>query len=207
VHEYSALIIAAVGAWLYFMGWAYLYSYFNFFDTNLIEIEPSIQFVLMHALSPWWFWISKITSGVIILIVAACMIIAVLLRYTRLHAHAKSVCCQPLSWVLLVGVAIPLSLIASTSAGKHHASDTWANPGMIARFKFLPEKGNGGNSRAELRDLSDHLKLKYLMSTSRVHYVFVRGPNCKSPHCGLIIKVPTSAVEDLTIITEYVRED
>ena len=210
----SALIIAFVGALLYFTGWAYLYAYFEYFGISLIEINPSIQFVLMHALSPYYYWASNLDLKefvpwlIIVLGVIVILHISGLLRgvfgFLKTRLSGTSETAGPGVTVIVVLALFGTSLAVSRSAGDRTAAETWSNPGRIIYISQKSDNLNiNDNPHYNLKSLNDDLQLKYLFSSTNNHYAFLRERQCGEPRCGLIFKIPVDNVEEIAIITQW----
>ena len=44
-----AIIVTLGTAFIYYVGWVYLYNYYNFFGIDIFEIGPSLQNTLIYA--------------------------------------------------------------------------------------------------------------------------------------------------------------
>ena len=203
--KYASLILAAAAAWLYFTGWAYLYSYFSYFQISLMEIDPSIQFVFMHSLTPWYSLATRISFGEILLFVGIYIIIVIVIRRILASQRIYS-WLAPLANGVLIGILVTItifgvSLFVAKSAGRGKAIETWADPAMIAFFKFKdPTYGKADGMFYNLAKMNDDLALKYLASTSEMHYAFYRKPTCSDPYCGIVFKIPTQIVNEVVVI-------
>ena len=211
MERYSAFILAGVGALLYFTGWAYLYTYFEYFGISLIEVDPSIQFVFMHALTPLWVLLENWRWGTVLLILAVYAIIVILLdrllRHPKIYAAAHRAFYSNWGAPVLAFLALALTFFAILQlglwAGRHKAAAKWAEPITVVRFNFHSVNAQERNlADLNLAALNDNLLLKYLMSTSVFHYAFYRETGCRDPHCGLIFKIPVGGVDELVIIHE-----
>ena len=205
MHRYNALILAAAGAWLYFTGWAYLYSYYSYFQISLIEISPSVQFVFMHSLTPWYFAATRITLGEVILFIGIYLILVVMLRgilaSRRVNSIVGSLTNGLFLGIMVIATVFLASLFVARWAGKERAIQTWANPPMIAFFKFKDDSyGKTNDLFYKLTELNDDLALRYLFSTGEIHYAFYRKPSCTNPYCGLVFKIPVDLANEIVII-------
>jgi hypothetical protein len=200
----STLIIAISGAWLYFTGWAFLYSYFNYFGINLIEIDPSVQYVFMHSVPPLRYYLTLWNVMYLLLIYISSVIclryvfgFAVASRYTRLLL-------SPLGQFFLLLAIIVLAFYVSFTLGRTTGADAasyfWNNPPEIVYFGFKQSNLTSDDSPVNLVALNDEMKLKYLISTKEFHYAFYREYNCNSPHCGLIFRIPNETVNEIMIV-------
>lgn len=218
----SAILLAVVGAWLYFTGWAYLYSFFGFFSINLIEIDPSIQFVLMHSLTPWYFWLTHLIDqfdfdtfvvlvglygGIITIIIVLLGIPSVARRADQLVAACDScysrLCPYFSSSTVLASVLFILfiaSLFASRSAGALRAEQIWSDPGTIVYFNVEKDVGGNQGFSDRTKHFNEDFRMKYLFSTSEFHYAIVRNDDCYAKVCGgFILKIPVRTVREVLI--------
>jgi hypothetical protein len=200
------VITAILGAWLYFTGWAYLYSYFDYFGINLIEIDPSLQFVFLHSLPPLRYYLvgSNIFTCLLVYIIIV-FILYYIIGFSVIYSRIRFLL-SPLGQFFLASLIVFLLFYASFSAartaGTQSASYFWRHPPRLVYFNFKQDPSTLTASPVNLAMLNSEMKLKYLMSTKDFHYAFYREQECKEPHCGLIFKIPTDNVNEIMTIQE-----
>lgn len=181
---------SALTAWLYFTGFSYLYHYYIFFGIQIPEVEPSYQFVLMHALSPYVQYFGPVTM--LILLVILVVSVFIIMKYFPSLDH-------PAFYLILLFSLFIISYFSSADAGYKRALAVWCEAGRIVKFT-LAEKPE--TAPEEFSKLNATWSLRYLFSSSSVHYAFKLSYPCSRGRRadGVIFKVPVGDVQNLVLI-------
>ena len=193
-------IFALLVAPLYFIGWAYLYSYYSFFRIDLYELNPPLQYVLMYAFVPvvysaaWW---GTLTGWATILVLAAFTV-----RLARSYGPPtwwNTV--SGLSWLiglLGIGVQIYATAIGLTA---QRANALWLNDSDPA---YVQNKDASDATCSDIGNLSARQAacfsrkhaLRYLVSSDKFGYFYSQGTCApEAADCPtMVFRIPLSEV-------------
>lgn len=189
------------GVATYFIGWAYLYTYYGALGIDVLEINPPLQVVLVYAFPAFWkilIVLSRpdwIVWTVGLVIAALCVTLAAESKIQRVAFGILvfSAC------VWMVGFVYAAARQAAFDA----AWEKWMADSKVATIMgFDLQRGAGSRSDGfEITSYDRAYALRSIISTDRFHYLFTRD-NCSltSDGCpGLIFKIDRNSASYVVI--------
>jgi hypothetical protein len=157
-----AVIITLITAGAFFLGWVYLYSYYDYFGIDVLEINPSIQIVLVYA-TPVLFNLFSSSDGLLFGLIALLLlaIFGILFFFVRQW-----------SWVALIALFVIFGFggyRAAITQGKILATQKWMNDSDPALLEFSPDA-----VPKEVEIYNREKQLRFILSTPQFHYLFAR---------------------------------
>ncbi len=194
-----ATVVSLVGILIYFLGWTYLYSYFNFFNIDVYEIDPSLQYVLVYAFPALGYAVYHVLWQPVAMISAlliAGFILWVLLDAPRRWARLSWAIASAASLIWIVSVTYGNAWQAGVERAKwkwsssdptvvHGESGNLAN--LVGGFDHFFSNGtvvddrcaaSQNPMRSPISCFNDKLALREIFSTARYHYLFAVTPSC-----------------------------
>jgi hypothetical protein len=215
-----AVIVTLGTAFTYFVGWTYLYFYYEFFGIDIFEIGPSVQYTLVYAfpaLRNLIYPSGELYKFLPTVVVFALVIFAIRRRFQRRKTK--------LVWTAATVFAILLTMEGYYSAKQlawKKAAEKWMalsdpayvelvsaagsaspvnvpSPTVGSASPNVPSPTKNGYSK-KFEDFNKDLSLMYLLSTPQFHYLFTREL-CKVELCtGFLFRVSVANVRVLMIL-------
>ena len=216
--KFITIASALIGAWLYFIGWAYLYNYLRFFHIDIFEIDLSLQYVIIHSAPPLNFFLRHYLLPSVLLLVLPGIAIFFSLTKRRQQLLKSNFSKSGNAYVIyfVSGLSIFIGgFYLARKAGESQARDTWISTAPEVYLAFVTDaakkipadsatKKPESGPQSALQEENNRYALRHLLSTRDTHYVFTRREVRRTMNSvfipdGLVFKIPVKNVEHLHI--------
>jgi hypothetical protein len=193
-------VVTLLVAPLYFIGWAYLYSYYSFFQINIYELNPPIQYVLMYAFAPMVYgfitWAKLPGWGILLLATVG----AIWLVHTYGRPAWKNTALVIVSLIgsILIGAQLYSAAIGLAAQRAHNEWTNGSYPAYI-QSKEATDAVCSDYSNPLAREASCFSRkhaLRYLISSDKFDYFYSRG-NCAPTQTDcptMVFRIPLTEV-------------
>jgi hypothetical protein len=222
--EHLAVALTLVTAFVYSVGFVYLYNYHNFFGIDMLEVGPSIQNTLIFALPSFVHLFSP--KGELYVFVPSAVVLAIVyfaLLYVGKFTGANGKVARwtndnknDIAWSALAIFAMLVlveSYRSAESLARTNAVEIWMNDSNPAFLEFA-RTADAAQARKvssttekglpkKLEAFNDELQLRFILSTSQFHYLFTRADCDLSANetCeGFLFRVRVADVNAVTIL-------
>jgi hypothetical protein len=217
-----AVVITLATAFIYYMGWIFLYNYYNFFGIDIFEIGPSVQYTLIYAFPAVLFLLYP--KGELFIFVSGLFILAIayfsLFHVGKLKRSRNKIVMSVkdnIVWVASILLVMLLLVEGYRSAeflARTKAAGRWMNDSNPAVLEFVrstdaTRRPNDSNANSgigfseKLQEFNNGLQLRFILSTPQFHYLFGRA-DCDSNFnetCeGFLFRVRVADVKVITIL-------
>jgi len=175
--KHWAAVITLTTAFIYYIGWAYLYNYYNFFGIDLFEIAPSLQNILIYAFPALLYLFSP--QGELYVFVPMLLLLGVVAYFSSRSTRPKLSRWERDNTRMVVSNALTifglLLMVEGYRSAKNlamaNAIEKWMNDSNPAIVQFSsPIRSNVGDFDQSLSnrlaDLNNKSRLRFILSTA-----------------------------------------
>jgi hypothetical protein len=203
--KHLAVILTVATAFIYFVGWTYLYYYYGFFGIDIFEVGPSVQYTLVYAFPALRYLFYP--SGYLCVFLSTVVVLALVVLAIRRCIRRRKI---PLQWAAAAVFTLLLAIegyYSAKLAARDKAVEEWMAPSNPAFLEFVPTASGvstgptSGGYQEKLEDFNKKLLLRHLLSTPQLHYLFTRENSCKAEPCaGFLFRVSVANTRVLMIL-------
>jgi hypothetical protein len=207
--KYVAVILSLTTAFAYYVGWTYLYHYYNFLGIDILEINPPVQYTLIYSF-PGLLHLVSPSGELFVFAFGAVIISAIGIVFCRCLFPSNLSYKQKTLWTintLLFVLLLTEGYRAAKSIAHVDAANKWTKDSDPVFVEF--KNSTNANEKPcadptspsdlfarQLLCLNSQLKLRLITSTQQFHYLFAATDGCPpSDHeiCGgLLFKINIS---------------